>query len=185
MAKETGFQRISVKDNGPWDSVEHIFEAVPAVFLRRKHRGQGSDWPVVQKIIVQHGGQVEVRNRAEGGAEFIVTLPLPRRRDGSGRIKAGKHLRGVPRSSSCSGKVGPYASEILGSRPSMIVAALCMAGLLAAGAAAGFFRATNGRSCGGCRKEKRAKKKKDAPKPKKIYTDDDLKKRRACPRRGG
>jgi len=33
---------------------------------------------VVQKIIVQHGGQVEVRNRAEGGAEFIVTLPLPR-----------------------------------------------------------------------------------------------------------
>ena len=34
---------------------------------------------VVQKIILQHGGHVEVRNCPKGGAEFIVTLPLPRR----------------------------------------------------------------------------------------------------------
>jgi K+-sensing histidine kinase KdpD len=33
---------------------------------------------VVQKIIVQHGGQVEARNRAEGGAAFMVTLPVSR-----------------------------------------------------------------------------------------------------------
>jgi signal transduction histidine kinase len=33
----------------------------------------------VQKIIVQHGGHIEVRNRTKGGAEFIVTLPAPRR----------------------------------------------------------------------------------------------------------
>jgi two-component system, OmpR family, phosphate regulon sensor histidine kinase PhoR len=30
---------------------------------------------VVQKIIVQHGGQVEARNHPGGGAAFIVTLP--------------------------------------------------------------------------------------------------------------
>jgi signal transduction histidine kinase len=32
----------------------------------------------VQKIVVQHGGSVEVRNQPEGGAEFIVWLPFVR-----------------------------------------------------------------------------------------------------------
>jgi signal transduction histidine kinase len=33
---------------------------------------------VVQKIIVQHGGTIEARNRPEGGAEFILWLPFAR-----------------------------------------------------------------------------------------------------------
>jgi len=32
----------------------------------------------VQKIVLQHGGQIEANNRAEGGAAFTVTLPLSR-----------------------------------------------------------------------------------------------------------
>jgi signal transduction histidine kinase len=72
-----GFQRISVTDNGPGipaDVLPKLFRP----FFTTKAKGTGLGLAVVQKIIVQHGGQVEVRNRPEGGAEFIVTLPLPR-----------------------------------------------------------------------------------------------------------
>src|SRR5712664_1015326 len=72
-----GFQRISVTDNGPGipaDVLPKLFRP----FFTTKAQGTGLGLAVVQKIIVQHGGQVEVRNRPEGGAEFIVTLPLPR-----------------------------------------------------------------------------------------------------------
>jgi len=75
--EETGFQRISVKDNGPGIPL-NTFSKLFRPFFTTKAQGTGLGLAVVQKIIVQHGGQVEVRNRAEGGAEFIVTLPLPR-----------------------------------------------------------------------------------------------------------
>jgi signal transduction histidine kinase len=73
-----GLQRISIADNGPGipaDVLPKLFRP----FFTTKAKGTGLGLAVVQKIIVQHGGQVEVRNRPEGGAEFIVTLPLPRR----------------------------------------------------------------------------------------------------------
>jgi two-component system, NtrC family, sensor histidine kinase HydH len=72
---ETGFQRITVFDNGP---------GIPSAargklfrpFYTTKANGTGLGLAVVQKIIIQHGGQVDARNRSEGGAAFIVTLPL-------------------------------------------------------------------------------------------------------------
>jgi PAS domain S-box-containing protein len=74
---ETGFQRIRVCDNGPGIPA-NVLPKLFRPFFTTKAKGTGLGLAVVQKIIVQHGGQVEVRNRPEGGAEFIVTLPLPR-----------------------------------------------------------------------------------------------------------
>src|SRR5881398_2078350 len=76
--EETGVQRIRVTDNGPGIPA-NVAPKLFRPFFTTKAKGTGLGLAVVQKIIVQHGGQVEVRNRTEGGAEFIVTLPLPRR----------------------------------------------------------------------------------------------------------
>src|SRR5271163_1075408 len=72
---ENGFQRVTIFDNGtgiPADVREKLFRP----FFTTKANGTGLGLAVVQKIIVQHGGQVRARNRAEGGAAFIVTLPM-------------------------------------------------------------------------------------------------------------
>jgi len=75
--EDLDFQRISVLDNGPGIPASALTKLFRP-FFTTKANGTGLGLAVVQKIIVQHGGQVEVRNRAEGGAAFIVTLPLPR-----------------------------------------------------------------------------------------------------------
>ncbi len=75
--EESSFQRITVFDNGPGIPAA----ALPKLFrpfYTTKANGTGLGLAVVQKIIVQHGGKVEARIRPEGGAAFIVTLPLPR-----------------------------------------------------------------------------------------------------------
>jgi PAS domain S-box-containing protein len=77
VGEVAGFQRISVTDNGPGIPVD-VSPKLFRPFFTTKAQGTGLGLAVVQKIIVQHGGQVEVRNRPDGGAEFIVTLPLPR-----------------------------------------------------------------------------------------------------------
>ena len=74
---EQSFQRISVLDNGSGLSVSARTKLFRP-FFTTKVNGTGLGLAVVQKIIVQHGGQVEARNRTEGGAAFIVTLPMLR-----------------------------------------------------------------------------------------------------------
>jgi signal transduction histidine kinase len=72
-------QRIAISDNGPGippSDLSKIF----APFYTTKVNGTGLGLAVVQKIVLQHGGLVEARNRPEGGAELIVWLPASRDR---------------------------------------------------------------------------------------------------------
>ncbi len=74
---DTGLQRVTIFDNGP-GIPPAVHGKLFRPFFTTKPRGTGLGLAVVQKILVQHGGRVEARNRLEGGAAFIVTLPLSR-----------------------------------------------------------------------------------------------------------
>jgi two-component system, NtrC family, sensor histidine kinase PilS len=70
--------RLSVADNGPGIPREALAKLfVP--FYTTKPGGSGLGLALVQKIAVQHGGRIEARNLAEGGAEFTLWLPIRRR----------------------------------------------------------------------------------------------------------
>jgi len=71
------FQRITVFDNGPGISRD-VQAKLFHPFFTTKPNGTGLGLAVVQKIVLQHGGQIEANNRPEGGAAFTVTLPLSR-----------------------------------------------------------------------------------------------------------
>ena len=69
------WQRIAIADNGPGIPAGNL----PKIFLpfyTTKSEGTGLGLAVVQKVAMQHGGSVEARNRTEGGAEFLLWLPL-------------------------------------------------------------------------------------------------------------
>src|SRR5882672_5979670 len=83
-----GYQRITIFDNGPGISRD-VLPKLFRPFFTTKPNGTGLGLAVVQKIILQHGGQVEARNRQEGGAAFIVTLPLTRRAPEAVELKQG------------------------------------------------------------------------------------------------
>ena len=69
--------RIYITDNGPGISPETL-NKIFMPFFTTKANGTGLGLAVVQKIVVQHGGSIEARNQAQGGAEFIVWLPFER-----------------------------------------------------------------------------------------------------------
>jgi signal transduction histidine kinase len=81
---EDGALALRVADTGPGlteEAVEHLFEP----FATGKKQGTGLGLVTVRNLIKAHGGGIRVETRApEGGAAFIVTLPLGRDTMGPG-----------------------------------------------------------------------------------------------------
>jgi len=69
------WQRIRVADNGP-GIPERDLPKIFLPFFTTKSDGTGLGLAVVQKVALQHGGSIEARNQAGGGAEFLLWLPL-------------------------------------------------------------------------------------------------------------
>ena len=66
--------RISVSDNGPGfapDQRTKIFEA----FYTTKTKGTGLGLAICRGIIEAHNGRIDLGNRPDRGAEFILILP--------------------------------------------------------------------------------------------------------------
>jgi two-component system sensor kinase FixL len=73
---EEGSVVFAVFDNGPGIAaadLEHIFDS----FFSTKDAGIGIGLAICQSIIAAHGGRISGSNRANGGAHFHFTLPVP------------------------------------------------------------------------------------------------------------
>jgi two-component system nitrogen regulation sensor histidine kinase GlnL len=67
--------RIAVLDNGP-GVPEAMLHRLFTPFATSKAQGTGLGLAVSRRIVLAHGGLIEVKNRAAGGAEAAIFLPL-------------------------------------------------------------------------------------------------------------
>lgn len=75
-----GTCELHVCDSGPGLEPERL-EEIFTPFVTTKPQGTGLGLPMVARIVHAHGGTVEARNNAAGGAEFVLRLPLARTDD--------------------------------------------------------------------------------------------------------
>lgn len=72
--EEDGLVELRVLDQGPGlpaEVIERIFDP----FFTTKPHGTGLGLTIAHRLVEAHGGALQARNRAGGGAEFVVTLP--------------------------------------------------------------------------------------------------------------
>lgn len=79
---------FAVEDEGPGFRVGDLARIFEPFFTRRRG-GTGLGLPIVQRIVEEHGGQVEASNRARGGARMLVRLPLVSDEGGAGEAQRG------------------------------------------------------------------------------------------------
>jgi nitrogen fixation/metabolism regulation signal transduction histidine kinase len=74
---ESGRVWLRVEDNGPGVSAE-VRSRLFTPFVTSRAQGTGLGLSFVKKVIEEHGGQIEYRERPEGGAAFEIVLPQHR-----------------------------------------------------------------------------------------------------------
>ena len=74
-AREGTHAKVVITDNGPGiprQDWERVFDP----YYTTKTEGTGLGLPIVKKVVLEHGGEINVRNAPEGGARFEIELPL-------------------------------------------------------------------------------------------------------------
>ena len=70
-----GVARIVVADNGPGISAADR-DKLFMPYYSTKQRGSGLGLAIVRRIIVEHGGSIEVHDNEPAGSRFVIELPL-------------------------------------------------------------------------------------------------------------
>jgi nitrogen fixation/metabolism regulation signal transduction histidine kinase len=66
---------LTVEDNGPGFDMENVNRLFDP-YVTSKPKGTGLGLAIVKKLIEEHGGTIDARNRESGGARIEIVLPL-------------------------------------------------------------------------------------------------------------
>jgi signal transduction histidine kinase len=78
---EAGRAILRIADTGPGlrdDEIPHLFERFWRGHTATKAPGSGIGLAIVAELVAAHHGTLDAANRAQGGAEFTITLPASR-----------------------------------------------------------------------------------------------------------
>ena len=79
--------RLIVSDNGPGIS-EVDRDKLFLPYFSTKGRGSGLGLAIVRRIVIEHGGSIEVTDNAPSGARFMVELPCANELPGDRTVAA-------------------------------------------------------------------------------------------------
>lgn len=104
-AGEPGYVEIVFEDTGS-GIPEHVLRKIFDPFFTTKEPGKGTGLglSVSYGIVTHHGGRIRAQNRPQGGAEFVITLPIA-----SAEVRRAERREGDEQKPSEAGALQPVA----------------------------------------------------------------------------
>ncbi|HEX2668222.1 MAG TPA: ATP-binding protein [Gammaproteobacteria bacterium] len=84
---------MTVEDNGPGFDPGILGKAFEP-YVTSKPKGTGLGLAIVKKLAEEHGGSIRVQNRAEGGAQIVIRLPVNEHTRGHALLGNGERRSG-------------------------------------------------------------------------------------------